>query len=190
MLYVTSAPVINISGKLNNTKLVAHNKDVTFDDQKGKGYGRLNIIFSVETQKLFLRFNFTLSRGYWHMKAVEVEYNEYKSVLPVVGTLYSIPSAPIGFSYRCSSRSLQFGNESDGLIIHDFQVTKIYILIKIRILKKNVLCLGTTLVEWHTTLRRRLRLCRLHYSSDLGRYFSDTFLDWHFVDWFNCSNGY
>ncbi|XP_049318251.1 uncharacterized protein LOC105231793 isoform X2 [Bactrocera dorsalis] len=122
VLYVTSAPVINITGRLNDTKLVSHNKDVTFDDQKGKGYGRLNIIFSVETQKLFLRFNFTLSRGYWYMKAVEVEYNDYKAVLPVVGTIYSIPSAPLGFSYRCSSRSLQFGNNSDSLVINDFQV--------------------------------------------------------------------
>ncbi|XP_053947442.1 uncharacterized protein LOC129235620 [Anastrepha obliqua] len=122
VLYVTSAPIININGKLNNTKLVSHNKDVTFDDQKGKGYGRLNVIFSVDTQKLFLRFNFTLSRGYWNMKAVEVEYNEYKSVLPVVGTLYTIPSAPIGFSYRCSSRSLQFGNDNDSLTIIDYQV--------------------------------------------------------------------
>ncbi|XP_067619756.1 V-type proton ATPase subunit S1 [Eurosta solidaginis] len=122
VLYVTSAPIINITGKLNNTKLVSHNKDVTFDDQKGKGYGRLNIIFSVDTQKLFLRFNFTLSRGYWYMKAVEVEYNDFKSILPVLGSQYSIPSAPIGFSYRCSSRILQFGNDSDTLTISDFQV--------------------------------------------------------------------
>lgn len=108
-----------------NTSFVLkeHNKEITFDDQSPKGYGRLNIIFKVGDEKLFMRFNFTLIRGTWSMKAVEIEYSGYKNVLSVVGNMYDVPSAPVGFSYRCSSRDLYFTNGTDVLKISDYQVS-------------------------------------------------------------------
>lgn len=120
ILYLTSAPELNISRE--SFVLKEHNKAVTFDDQKAKGYGRLNIIFKVGDEKLFLRFNFTLKRGTWYMKAVEVEHRDYKDVLRLKGGEYNIPSAPVGFSYRCSSRSLIFTNGTDILVLKDYQV--------------------------------------------------------------------
>ena len=123
ILYVNYAPELNLTSMNTSFILKEHNKEITFDDQSPKGYGRLNIIFKVGDDKLFMRFNFTLSYGSWSMKAVEIEYNGYKNVLPVVGNMYEVPSAPLGFSYRCSSRDLWFSNGTDVLNISDYQVS-------------------------------------------------------------------
>lgn len=122
ILYVNAAPELNLTSMNSSFVLKEHNKGITFDDQSPKGYGRLNIIFKVGEDKLFMRFNFTLKRGTWSMKAVEIEYTGYKNVLPVVGRTYDLPSAPLGFSYRCSSRDLWFTNGTDTLRIVDYQV--------------------------------------------------------------------
>lgn len=120
---MNSAPELNLSSINTSFVLKEHNKEITFDDQSPKGYGRLNIIFKVGEDKLFMRFNFTLSRGSWSMKAVEIEHNNYKNILPIVGHMHDVPSAPVGFSYRCSSRDLLFRNGVDVLKINDYQVS-------------------------------------------------------------------
>ncbi|KAM7360173.1 vhaAC45-related protein [Cochliomyia hominivorax] len=122
ILYVNYAPELNLTSMNTSLVLKEHNIEITFDDQSPKGYGRLNIIFKVGEEKLFMRFNFTLSRGTWSMKAVEIEYSGYKNVLAIVGNMYEVPSAPVGFSYRCSSRDLWFTNGTDVLKLSDYQV--------------------------------------------------------------------
>lgn len=123
-MHVGAAPELY----LGTTKLVLkeHNKEITFDDQRAKGYGRLSVIFKVDDEKLTLRFNFTLKYGTWGMKAVEVRYKDNETVLQVVGRAYDIPSAPLKFSYRCSSRHLLFTNGNDTLQIRDYQVRKMF----------------------------------------------------------------
>uniref|UniRef100_T1PIH6 Lysosome-associated membrane glycoprotein (Lamp) n=1 Tax=Musca domestica TaxID=7370 RepID=T1PIH6_MUSDO len=120
VLNVNAAPELHI----NHTKLLLkeHTKEITFDDQRSKGYGRLSVIFKVDDEKVTLRFNFTLKYGTWAMKAVEVRHKEYETVLTVVGREYDIPSAPVKFSYRCSARHLEFTNGNDTLVLKDYQV--------------------------------------------------------------------
>ncbi|XP_013118433.2 uncharacterized protein LOC106095686 [Stomoxys calcitrans] len=120
VLHVNAAPELYIQHK--NLSLKEHNKEITFDDQRSKGYGRLSIIFKVDDEKVTLRFNFTLKYGTWAMKAVEVRYKDNETVLQVVGRQYDVPSAPLKFSYRCSSRHLLFTNGNDTLKIKDYQV--------------------------------------------------------------------
>lgn len=122
ILYVNAAPELNLTSVNASFILKEHNKAITFDDQRAKGYGRLTIIFKVGEEKLFMRFNFTVKHGTWTMKAVEVEYNTYKNVLKIPGHSFDLPSAPIGFSYRCSSKDLWFVNGTDVLKIVDYQV--------------------------------------------------------------------
>ncbi|XP_073816797.1 vhaAC45-related protein [Musca autumnalis] len=120
VLNVNAAPELTI----NQTKLLLkeHTKEITFDDQRSKHYGRLSVIFKVDDEKVTLRFNFSVKYGTWAMKAVEVRYKEYETVLQVVGRQYDIPSAPLKFSYRCSARHLQFTNGNDTLVLKDYQV--------------------------------------------------------------------
>ncbi|EDV93217.1 uncharacterized protein LOC6564182 [Drosophila grimshawi] len=112
----------------NETLLLKEqNTHTTFDDQRAKGYGRLSITFMNNLEKCALRFKFSLARGTWHLRNVEVEYKESKTVLPARGNEYTLPSAPIGFSYRCSSEKLIFANPSKNdtqmiLLLSDYQV--------------------------------------------------------------------
>lgn len=112
----------------NETLLLdEHNKLITFDDQRSKGYGRLSITFMYNSEKCILRFKFTLLRGTWHLRNVEVEYRDYKAVLPAHGNEYTLPSAPLGFSFRCSSEKLVFSNPNKNdtqmyLFLTDYQV--------------------------------------------------------------------
>ncbi|XP_016992285.1 uncharacterized protein LOC108054047 isoform X1 [Drosophila rhopaloa] len=108
-------------------KLEEHIKQITFDDQRTKGYGRLSITFMCNGEKCALRFKFTLIRGSWTLRNVEVEYRELKSVLVARGDEYTLPSAPLGFSYRCSAENLKFMNPArnetiQSLLIKDYQV--------------------------------------------------------------------
>ncbi|SPP89942.1 uncharacterized protein LOC117591464 [Drosophila guanche] len=108
-------------------RLEEHIKQITFDDQHAKGYGRLSITFMHSGEKCTLRFKFTLARGTWTLRNVEVEYRELKSVLLARGDEYTLPSAPLGFSYRCSANDLSFVNPNkneslQNLILSDFQV--------------------------------------------------------------------
>ncbi|XP_022211095.2 uncharacterized protein LOC111066650 [Drosophila obscura] len=108
-------------------RLEEHIKQITFDDQHAKGYGRLSITFMHSGEKCTLRFKFSLARGTWILRNVEVEYRELKSVLLARGDEYTLPSAPLGFSYRCSANDLSFVNPNknetlQSLILSDFQV--------------------------------------------------------------------
>ncbi|XP_017038152.1 uncharacterized protein VhaAC45RP isoform X1 [Drosophila kikkawai] len=108
-------------------RLVEHIKQITFDDQRQKGYGRLSITFMPSGEKCTLRFKFSLVRGSWTLRNVEVEYRELKSVLVARGDEYSLPSAPVGFSYRCSAENTTFTNPIrnetiQSLLLSDFQV--------------------------------------------------------------------
>ncbi|XP_026850787.1 uncharacterized protein LOC6594741 isoform X2 [Drosophila persimilis] len=108
-------------------RLEEHIKQITFDDQHAKGYGRLSITFMHSGEKCTLRFKFSLARGTWILRNVEVEYRELKSVLLARGDDYTLPSAPLGFSYRCSANDLSFNNPNknetlQSLIVSDFQV--------------------------------------------------------------------
>ncbi|XP_043065069.1 uncharacterized protein LOC108099332 [Drosophila ficusphila] len=108
-------------------KLEEHIKQITFDDQRAKGYGRLSITFMHSGEKCTLRFKFSLIRGSWTLRNVEVEYKELKSVLVARGDEYTLPSAPLGFSYRCSAENTHFLNPSrnetiQSLVLTDFQV--------------------------------------------------------------------
>ncbi|XP_062123908.1 uncharacterized protein LOC133837240 isoform X2 [Drosophila sulfurigaster albostrigata] len=112
----------------NETLLLAeHNKLITFDDQRMKGYGRLSITFMYNSEKYTLRFKFSLLRGTWHLRNVEVDSRDAKGVLPARGNDYTLPSAPIGFSFRCSSEHLVFTNPNTNdtqiqLILKNYQV--------------------------------------------------------------------
>ncbi|ALC47541.1 CG31030 [Drosophila busckii] len=115
--------------KLGNETLLLeeHNKHITFDYQRSKAYGRLSITFMPNGEKCTLRFKFSLLRGTWILRNVEVEYREIKAVLPAIGNDYTLPSAPLGFSYRCSSERLLFitPNKNDtriSLTLNDYQV--------------------------------------------------------------------
>ncbi|XP_017967931.1 uncharacterized protein LOC108659488 isoform X2 [Drosophila navojoa] len=125
VLILTGPPELRLS---NETLLLEeHNKHITFDDQRAKGYGRLSITFMYNSEKCTLRFKFSLLRGTWHMRNVEVEYRDYKAVLPAIGNEYTLPSAPLGFSYRCSSAELLFSNRNTNdtqmnLVLSDYQV--------------------------------------------------------------------
>ncbi|KAH8363059.1 hypothetical protein KR084_004851 [Drosophila pseudotakahashii] len=125
--------VLSLNGPLelrltNDTlKLEEHIKQITFDDQRAKGYGRLSITFMHSGEKCTLRFKFSLIRGSWTLRNVEVEYRDLKSVLVARGDEYTLPNAPLGFSYRCSAEKVHFlnpvRNETiQGLILTDFQV--------------------------------------------------------------------
>ncbi|XP_030370200.1 uncharacterized protein LOC115620868 isoform X1 [Scaptodrosophila lebanonensis] len=121
VLYLNSPPVLRLSNE--SIKLLEHNKHITFDDQHAKGYGRLSITFMHNNDKCTLRFKFTLSRGTWQMSNVEVDYKGVL-VLPARGDEYTLPSAPLGFSYRCSASNLIFGSResAESLQLTDFQV--------------------------------------------------------------------
>ncbi|EDW14353.1 uncharacterized protein LOC6572786 isoform X1 [Drosophila mojavensis] len=125
VLILTGPPELRLS---NETLLLEeHNKHITFDDQRAKGYGRLSITFMYNSEKCTLRFKFSLLRGTWHMRNVEVEYRDYKAVLPAIGNEYTLPSAPLGFSFRCSSEELLFSNRNTNetqmnLVLSDYQV--------------------------------------------------------------------
>ncbi|KAH8247143.1 hypothetical protein KR032_011122 [Drosophila birchii] len=125
--------VLTLNGPLelrlsNDTlRLEEHIKQITFDDQRPKGYGRLSITFMSSGEKCTLRFKFSLLRGSWTLRNVEVEYRDLKSVLVARGDEYTLPSAPIGFSYRCSATNTSFinpvRNETiQSLQLSDFQV--------------------------------------------------------------------
>ncbi|XP_020811489.1 uncharacterized protein LOC110186600 isoform X1 [Drosophila serrata] len=125
--------VLSLNGPLelrlsNETlRLEEHIKQITFDDQRPKGYGRLSITFMPSGEKCTLRFKFSLVRGSWTLRNVEVEYRDLKSVLVARGDEYSLPSAPIGFSYRCSATNTSFTNPVrnetiQSLLLSDFQV--------------------------------------------------------------------
>ncbi|KAH8418096.1 hypothetical protein KR222_011758 [Zaprionus bogoriensis] len=112
----------------NETLLLEeHNKHITFDDHANKGYSRLSITFMYNGEKCTLRFKFSLLRGTWTLRNVEVEYRDYKVVLPARGNEYTLPNAPEGFSYRCSSERLVFSNPNRNdtqmnLVLTDYQV--------------------------------------------------------------------
>lgn len=125
--------VLSLNGPLelrltnDSLKLEEHIKQITFDDQRAKGYGRLSITFMHSGEKCTLRFKFSLIRGSWTLRNVEVEYRELKSVLVARGDEYTLPNAPLGFSYRCSAENVHFLNPAknetiQGLILSDFQV--------------------------------------------------------------------
>ncbi|XP_052836223.1 uncharacterized protein LOC128252496 [Drosophila gunungcola] len=125
--------VLSLNGPLelrltNDTlKLEEHIKQITFDDQRTKGYGRLSITFMPSGEKCTLRFKFSLIQGSWTLRNVEVEYRDLKSVLVARGDEYTLPSAPLGFSYRCSAENVNFLNPArnetiQSLILSDFQV--------------------------------------------------------------------
>lgn len=125
--------VLSLNGppelRLGEEKLLLeeHNKHITFDDQRAKGYGRLSITFMYNSEKCTLRFKFSLLRGTWHLRNVEVEYKDYKATLPAWGSEYTLPSAPLGFSFRCSSERLVFSNPNKNdtqmnLYLTDYQV--------------------------------------------------------------------
>ncbi|XP_034486460.1 uncharacterized protein LOC117790950 isoform X1 [Drosophila innubila] len=125
VLTLNGPPELRLS---NETLLLEeHNKHITFDDQRAKGYGRLSITFMYNGEKCTLRFKFSLLRGTWHLRNVEVEYRDNKAVLPALGNEYTLPSAPLGFSFRCSSEKLVFRNpiRNDTLLnlyLTDYQV--------------------------------------------------------------------
>ncbi|XP_017091865.2 uncharacterized protein VhaAC45RP isoform X2 [Drosophila bipectinata] len=125
--------VLSLNGPLelrltNETlSLKEHTKQITFDDQHAKGYGRLSITFMHSGEKCTLRFKFSLIRGSWTLRNVEVEYKDLKSVLLARGDEYSLPNAPVGFSYRCSAENVTFLNTArnetiQSLLLSDFQV--------------------------------------------------------------------
>ncbi|EDW84423.1 uncharacterized protein Dwil_GK13147 [Drosophila willistoni] len=125
VLHVTGPPELRLGNEV--ILLEEHTKQTTFDDQHAKGYGRLSISFRYNGDKCMLRFKFSLSRGTWHLRNVEVEYKEYKDVLVARGDEYTLPSAPLGFSYRCSANNLTFINPNKNetlrsLHLVDYQV--------------------------------------------------------------------
>ncbi|XP_064552756.1 uncharacterized protein VhaAC45RP [Drosophila montana] len=127
VLALNGPPELRLS---NETLLLEeHNKLITFDDQRSKGFGRLSITFMYNSEKCTLRFKFSLLRGTWHLRNVEVEYRDYKAVLPAIGNEYTLPSAPLDFSFRCSSEELLFTNINSNsnetqmsLLLTDYQV--------------------------------------------------------------------
>lgn len=74
-----------------------------------------------------LIFRFTISNNYWSLNATEIiDQARTLAVLNVVG---EEPSAPVGFSYKCS-RALVFKNNGNlTLTLRNVQVNILLILI-------------------------------------------------------------
>lgn len=116
-------------------KLQKHNKykDITLK-HNGIIYIKLYIFGGWTTkhnyffflQQLTLRFKFPIIGGYWSLTSVEVEdASLVRTILNVVG---KPPTAPIGFSYKCSE-TLVFRHNSTYIKINNIQVRKIYFLL-------------------------------------------------------------
>lgn len=86
---------------------------------------RQNIIFFFLLQ-LTLRFKFPILGGYWSLTSVELEDPSLVKtiILNVVG---KPPTAPIGFSYKCSE-TLVFRHNSTYIKINNIQVRKVILL--------------------------------------------------------------
>lgn len=117
MLYTTSPPVLR-NGDTNTTIVLKSHGLVTNDERDL--VNRLIVSFKIQdNQKLTLRFRFPITpSGYWSLNSVEVEENGVTTNLSVVG---ANPTAPLGFSYKCSS-SLVFQNGTTNLKLENIQV--------------------------------------------------------------------
>lgn len=124
MMYTTGAPVLS-DGEVT-TELRSHG--ITTTDERKDELVRFIISFKVnrtanEARKVILRFRFPISRGYWYLTSVELEENSKRTELAVVG---EPPSAPIGFSYKCSSElEFRHANSSTTLKLVNIQVNKL-----------------------------------------------------------------
>lgn len=122
MMFTTGAPVLS-DGEVS-TELRSHG--ITTTDERKDELVRFIISFKVnrtannEARKVILRFRFPISRGYWYLTSVELEENSKRTELEVVG---EAPSAPIGFSYKCSSElKFRHANTSTTLKLVNIQV--------------------------------------------------------------------
>jgi hypothetical protein len=131
--------------------------------------------------QITLRFRFPISAGHWYLTSVEVEKDTTKFDLTVVG---KSPSAPIGFSYKCS-RTLEFRHNSTVLILYGLQVrsknnqylAKLYFFL--------IRSQGSTITWWENQIWRCFQLHWIHHSSHLGWcFYHINFLDylniWHY----------
>lgn len=122
MMYTTGAPVL--SDGESKSELRYHG--ITTTDERKDELVRFIISFKVnrtanEARKVILRFRFPIARGYWYLTSVEVEENSKRTELAVVG---EPPFAPIGFSYKCSSKlEFRHANSSTTLKLVNIQVS-------------------------------------------------------------------
>ena len=143
MIYTSSAPTLSIDGNKTYYELLAHGN--VHGDKRDK-FNRLSIRFKLADRpateswvclrwagtslqrilnksfQLTLRFKFPQANGYWSLAEVEVQEPSLRQyTLPVVGVE---PSAPIGFSYKCS-KTLVFRNGTTVLTLKNVQVSSI-----------------------------------------------------------------
>lgn len=122
MMYTTAPPMLDDG---SNKILLRQHGETLMDDRKGGQ--RMSILFKVDGEKLTLRFWFPISGGYWSLVSVEVEdltrTGGSRTELLVVG---EAPTAPLGFSYKCSS-AIVFQNNSTKLILENVQVQPILV---------------------------------------------------------------
>ncbi|CAO1435343.1 unnamed protein product [Diamesa serratosioi] len=116
ILYTTEAPILKIgsneSGEVKEYELKSHSL-VTADERENLFKLIVNFIDS-DIGKLPIKFLFRISSGSWEM--AEVEYESI--ILNIVGIA---PSAPLGFSYKCSNKFFyKKGNIS--LLLQNIQV--------------------------------------------------------------------
>lgn len=124
MMYTTAPP--RLSDGSSTVELREHGL-VQADERKDDALVRFIVTFKVtrdgEVQKLILRFRFPIADGYWRLTSVELEEatraESPRTELFVVG---EPPSAPLGFSYKCSS-SIQFRHNSTVLSLENIQVS-------------------------------------------------------------------
>lgn len=124
MMYTTAPP--RLSDGSSTVELREHGL-VKADERKDDALVRFIVTFKVtrdgEVQKLILRFRFPIVDGYWRLTSVELEEatraESPRTELFVVG---EAPSAPLGFSYKCSS-SIHFRHNSTVLSLENIQVS-------------------------------------------------------------------
>lgn len=150
MMYTTAPPVLDDG---SSTIALREHGLVTSDERKDELL-RLIVSFKVtgmgggdgvptdDVQKLVLRFRFPISGGYWTLTSVELEEmsrageSPRKTELLVVG---EAPTAPLGFSYKCSS-AIVFRHNSTTLRLDNVQVQPM--LVEARAFSEAYDCVG------------------------------------------------
>lgn len=126
MMYTTAPPQLSVDGAV--VELREHG--LVKSDERKDELVRLIVTFKVtrnsEVNKLSLRFRFPISGGYWTLVSVELEELSRAAEAPRVTELLVVgepPSAPLGFSYKCSASTLQFRSNSTVLTLENIQVS-------------------------------------------------------------------
>uniref|UniRef100_A0A336MJL6 CSON000946 protein n=1 Tax=Culicoides sonorensis TaxID=179676 RepID=A0A336MJL6_CULSO len=122
LIWTDEPPLLKL-GPNKSIELTSHT--IATADERKDVFG-IRVGFVLENkQKTFLKFQFVRRLGgWWSMKSVEVEYDDDKFTLQVVG---SEPSAPMNYSYHCPKQLLfKSRNHTATLSLKGIQVQPYY----------------------------------------------------------------